>query len=273
MLIGVAKFGMIGSSFVEGLLDERADREDIDVRVVASGSKMDEESCLSAIESVISMDPSLIVAVCPNASAEGPTAARNRMSEAGIPSILISDSPGIEIKDEVSNQGIGYVFVKSDPLIGARREFLDPVEMADFNSNLLKVLSSTGVMRKLQKEVDSTINSIKSGGEDLPRTILGPWNSTKGEFENPYARAKAMAALQIAEDVASVTYEACFIEDKKEKYIFMASSAHEMMRSAAKLSDEAREIEKSNDAVKRTPHSKEGNLLHKTKLLEKLQEL
>ena len=35
-------------------------------------------------------------------------------------------------------------------MIGARREFLDPVEMADFNGNLVKVLALTGAFRKLQ---------------------------------------------------------------------------------------------------------------------------
>ncbi|HEY9245601.1 MAG TPA: F420-dependent methylenetetrahydromethanopterin dehydrogenase [Candidatus Methanoperedens sp.] len=43
------------------------------------------------------------------------------------------------------------------------------------------------------------------------------------------------------------------------------------MRAAAKLADEAREMEKANDSVFRKPHAKDGRLLAKTKLLEKPQ--
>jgi methylenetetrahydromethanopterin dehydrogenase len=43
------------------------------------------------------------------------------------------------------------------------------------------------------------------------------------------------------------------------------------MRAAAKLADEARELEKANDSVLRKPHAKDGRLLTKTKLLEKPQ--
>ena len=40
--------------------------------------------------------------------------------------------------------------MKADAMIGARREFLDPIEMADYNGNLIKVLAGTGAFRKLQ---------------------------------------------------------------------------------------------------------------------------
>ena len=36
-----------------------------------------------------------------------------------------------------------------------------------------------------------------------------------------------------------------------------------------KINDEAREIEKGNDSVLRTPHMKEGNTGHKTDLISK----
>jgi methylenetetrahydromethanopterin dehydrogenase len=42
-----------------------------------------------------------------------------------------------------------------------------------------------------------------------------------------------------------------------------------MMRTAAKLADEAREIEKRNDTVFRTPHSRDGSTLSKFKLMDK----
>jgi methylenetetrahydromethanopterin dehydrogenase len=44
-----------------------------------------------------------------------------------------------------------------------------------------------------------------------------------------------------------------------------------MMRAAAQLAIEAREIEKANDSVFRQPHSKKGNLMTKTALYEKPQ--
>ena len=44
-----------------------------------------------------------------------------------------------------------------------------------------------------------------------------------------------------------------------ENFIPLVAAAHEMAASAAALADEAREIEKGNDSVLRTPHMKEGN--------------
>jgi methylenetetrahydromethanopterin dehydrogenase len=44
-----------------------------------------------------------------------------------------------------------------------------------------------------------------------------------------------------------------------------------MMRAAAQLAIDAREIEKSNDSVFRQPHVKDGSLKKKTKLYEKPQ--
>lgn len=49
----------------------------------------------------------------------------------------------------------------------------------------------------------------------------------------------------------------------------MVAAAHELLRIAAKLADEAREIEKSNDTVYRTPHVKSGEKRYKVKFMEK----
>jgi methylenetetrahydromethanopterin dehydrogenase len=54
-----------------------------------------------------------------------------------------------------------------------------------------------------------------------------------------------------------------------EKYIPIVSSAHEMMRQAAVLCDEARELEKAGDAVIRKPHKKDGVIVSKTALISK----
>jgi len=49
----------------------------------------------------------------------------------------------------------------------------------------------------------------------------------------------------------------------------MVAAAHEIMRTAAKLADEAREIEKSQDKVLRRPHFKDGKIGTKRSLMEK----
>jgi len=42
-----------------------------------------------------------------------------------------------------------------------------------------------------------------------------------------------------------------------------------MIKTAAKLADEARELEKATDSVYRSPHSRAGLILSKRKLIEK----
>ena len=42
-----------------------------------------------------------------------------------------------------------------------------------------------------------------------------------------------------------------------------------MIRKAAQLADEARELEKSNDAVLRTPHASDGRAIQKNRLGDK----
>ncbi|MEM3006418.1 MAG: F420-dependent methylenetetrahydromethanopterin dehydrogenase, partial [Candidatus Bathyarchaeia archaeon] len=55
------------------------------------------------------------------------------------------------------------------------------------------------------------------------------------------------------------------------RYIPIVAAAHELMRMAARLADEAREIEKSNDSVSRVVHLRSGALRGKVKLLEELR--
>ena len=49
----------------------------------------------------------------------------------------------------------------------------------------------------------------------------------------------------------------------------IAAAGHEMLKVAARLAEEARDLEKSEDTVLRTPHHPTGRTLSKTKLLEK----
>ena len=69
--------------------------------------------------------------------------------------------------------------------------------------------------------------------------------------------------------VANLDMKGCFMTKGFENFIPLVAAAHEMAASAAALADEAREIEKGNDSVLRTPHMKEGNTGHKTDLISK----
>ncbi|UCG45323.1 MAG: methylenetetrahydromethanopterin dehydrogenase, partial [Candidatus Bathyarchaeota archaeon] len=155
------------------------------------------------------------------------------------------------------------------PLIGARREFLDPIEMAIFNSNIIKVLAITGAYRMVYREIDKLIQLVREGAQPiLPKLVINA-NMIRDctDFKNPYAKAKALAAYELTEKVAEINYQACFVEKESKRYIPLVASAHEIAQTAARLAEEAREIEKCNDTLLRNPHSKSGELKTKTKLL------
>lgn len=268
--VGVFKCGNIGASpLFELLLDELADRRDIKIRTVTTGSKMGVEDVEEALPKIFEFDPNLLVSVSPNPSISGPAKVREKLSNSGVPSVVISDAPGKRIKAELEKQGLGYIIITGDPLIGARREFLDPVEMAIFNSNIIKVLAITGVYRIIHREIDKLIHAIKMGLRPvLPKLIIDV-NSIRdnSDFENPYANAKAIAAYELAEKIAEINLQACFIEKERDKYIPLVACAHEIAQVAARLAEEAREIEKYSDTLVRKPHSKDGKPKIKTKLM------
>ncbi|MHA2407036.1 MAG: F420-dependent methylenetetrahydromethanopterin dehydrogenase, partial [Candidatus Ranarchaeia archaeon] len=83
------------------------------------------------------------------------------------------------------------------------------------------------------------------------------------------AHAKAMASYEIARRVGTLASQGTFKVKEKERYLPILTAAHEMLRFAAALADEAREIEKANDSVTRTTHFKDGSLHKKSGLFEK----
>jgi len=270
--VGFAKIGNIGSApMIEFLLDERADRNDVDVRIVSSGAKMGIEQAEEVANKLLEFKPDFVVVTSPNASLPGPTRLREILAEKNIPVIVVSDAPAKKIAKDLQSKGFGYIIVMADSMIGARREFLDPVEMSLFNSDLIKVLAITGVFNIIQVELDKVIDAFKQNVKPtLPTIIVTKDNAVEAaKFSNPYAKAKAMASFEIARVVADLTVEGCFIIKEWERYTAIVAAAHEMMRYAAKLADEARELEKSNDSVYRAPHSKAGVILSKRKLIEK----
>ncbi len=273
--ICILKMGCIGCSpLLEYLLDERADRKDIEVRVFGVGSKLfAEEYGKELAEKALKEDCDLYIVVSPNATLPGPTKAREILRENGKNVLIISDAPTKKIAKDLEAKGFGYILVLADSMLGARREFLDPEEMAIFNSDIIKVLAITGVYRIIYTEIDKIIDAIKNGRSiQLPKIIVNKENAVaKAEFKNPYAKSKAMAAFEIARRVADLTTEGCFKIKEKDRYIPIVAAAHEMLRYAAKLAEEAREIEKYNDSLVRTPHSPEGVVLYKERLMEKPQ--
>ncbi len=270
--VGFIKLGNLGTSqSIDLLLDEIAAREGIAVRVFGTGAKMGKEEAEST-KHFKEWAPNFTVMISPNSSAPGPTAARDVWK--GTPTIVISDGPTKkEDREKLEQAGFGYIILPVDPLIGAKREFLDPVEMVSFNSDAAKVLSVCGAIRLVQTEIDKVIDQAAAGQPlTLPKVLAKPEKCVESAgFGNPYAKAKALAALHIATKVAEIDFPACFVLKEVDQIATTAAAGHEAMRAAAKLADEAREMEKANDSVLRKPHAKDGRLIAKTKLLEKPQ--
>jgi methylenetetrahydromethanopterin dehydrogenase len=268
--IGIFKCGNIGTSpCLELLLDELADRKDIKVRTVTTGSKMGAEDVEEALPKIFEFNPDVMLIISPNTALPGPSKAREEVSIRKLPGIVITDSPGKRIKADIEKQGLGYIIITGDPLIGARKEFLDPIEMAIFNSNVNKVLAITGVYRIVYQEIDKVIYAVEAGQTPILPKLIVDIATIRDQpfFNNPYAKAKAIAAYGMAEKVAEINTQACFIEKESEKYIPLVASAHEVAQAAARLAEEAREIEKYNDSLLRKPHAKDGRLKYKTKLM------
>ena len=271
--IGIIKMGNLGMSQVINLIqDEMAAREGITVRAFGTGAKMGLAEAMDT-ESFKQWNADFVIIISPNATAPGPTAVLEAWKN--VPCIVISDGPKKkEAREALEQQGLGYIILSVDPLIGAKREFLDPVEMVAFNADAMKVLSICGVVRLIQEELDKITDQLASGKSEteleLPHIFANPEKCIQhAGFSNPYAKAKALAALHIAEKVAQVNYPVCFMLKELDQICLTAAAGHEIMGAAAHLATQAREIEKSNDTVFRQSHAKSGILLTKTKLYEK----
>lgn len=267
------KIGYIGSTnLIDALLDERASRKDISVRVISSGCKMNEEEAVDAAKLAASVPSDIYVVVSPSAGLPGPTAARDVLRETGKPIIVVSDEPTRKISKDLEEGGFGYIVIYADPMIGAKQDFLDPVEMVLFNSDVLRVLAVTGVIRLIHSEIDRIIAQLEEGGEvQLPRVVVDKEAALKHSgLENPYAYAKAMASFEAARRVANLSTEGCYRVEERDRFLPILAAAHELMRQAALMADEAREVEKANDSVTRIVHLRSGALRKKTELLGKL---
>ncbi len=269
--LGIVKLGNLGTSrYIDLILDERADR-DVYVRSIGTGAKLGEADAEEAVKAILEFKPQLCIVISPNATIPGPTKARDMIKEAGVPVIVISDVPVMKIKDDLKAKGFGYFIVKADSMIGARRQFLDPTEMVLFNAEMTKVLTETGVVRLMQKELDTLIAAIAAGQAPvLPQIVVSAEKAVESAgYKNPYAKAKAIAAYTMAEKVGDLDLAGCFMQKEMDQYIITVCAAHELLRAAAKLVDEAREMDKAMDMVIRTPHAADGKILSKTALMTK----
>ncbi|MFX1273781.1 MAG: F420-dependent methylenetetrahydromethanopterin dehydrogenase [Promethearchaeota archaeon] len=269
--IGILKNGTIGSSLLLAfLMDERAEATRINVVEVTSGAKMHPpEVCTATMTKLLEMKPELIIMSSPNAALKGPKACREMAG--GIPTIIVSDAPAKKAVEEIEEKGMGYILVNADSMIGARRPFLDPTEMSLFNADLLKVLAGTGALNVIANALNMVIMDMLDGkAPTLPKIIIDATTAVAAAgFSNPYAEAKAIAAFELAASVSKVTGTACFQLKDREDYMPLLAAAHEMMKTAADLCSEAREIEKANDTVQRTPHHAKQQMLKKVKLHDK----
>jgi methylenetetrahydromethanopterin dehydrogenase len=213
----------------------------------------------------------LIIIASPNAALPGPQAAVEILSATKKPIILITDDPARKETDAFKAKGLGYIIVQGDPMIGAKQAFLDPTEMALFNADIIRVLAGTGVFRLIHTVIDQVLKQIGDGETpELPQLIVNKETAVKySGMKNPYAHAKAMASYEIARRVGTLASQGTFKVKEKARYLPILSAAHEMLRSAALLADEAREIEKANDSVARTTHFKDGSLHKKSGLFDK----
>ncbi|WEU39691.1 MAG: F420-dependent methylenetetrahydromethanopterin dehydrogenase [Candidatus Odinarchaeum yellowstonii] len=269
--IAVLKMGNIGvSPLFEFLFDERAERVNVKFRVFGSGSKMTGESLDESIRDLVNWPHDLTILITPNASLPHCMSVIEALRETGTPLIVLSDSPSLKVVEDLRSRNVGYIIITADPMIGARREFLDPTEMVIFNSDILKLLAGTGVMRFIVKIIDNVIEKLENGVAELPFIVIdSSFLLENPPFNNSYANAKALAAFKMAELVGKMNQEACFKIQEWARYTTLAAAAHEVLSAAAKLVDELRDMLKTSDTLLREPHDVNGRLLRKIKLLEK----
>jgi len=268
------KIGYIATTtLIDALLDERAGRKDILMRTVGSSVRIDEENAIDVAKIAAGITSDLYVIVSPNASLAGPMMARDILRATGKPVIIVSDEPSRKVLKENSPEGVGYIVVTCDPMIGAKQAFLDPIEMALFNSDAIRVLAVTGAFRIVQQEIDKVIDQLTRDEKVvLPKIIIEKENAIAASMiQNPYAQGKAMAAFEAARQVAKLSTEGTFKLEEPSQYLPVLAASHELMRNAAKLCDEARELEKGNDTAVRLAHFSAGGQRRKIKLNDKFE--
>ena len=258
------------TTLVDIMLDERASRTDIDATVISSSTKMKPEAAERLFPLIDQVETDLIVMVSPNANDKGPQSVIDKYKEK-YPVIVVSDAADKEMRAKWKEEGVGYIIAPFDPMIGAKLDFLDPTEMCLFNGYIITTFSTTGVFAYITKLLDDVIDQLKEGKKpELPKNYLSSIGVVSSyPFTNEYSKPKAMAALNILSEAGKLNVNGCFIEKDPKRQLVKVAAAHEMVRQASFLADEVRELEKGINHLVRTPHNKEGQVLHKAHFFDK----
>ncbi|NPD88849.1 MAG: methylenetetrahydromethanopterin dehydrogenase [Asgard group archaeon] len=261
------------TTLVDIMLDERASRTDIDATVISSSTKMKPEAAERLFPLIDQVETDLLVMISPNANDKGPQSVIDKYKEK-YPVIVVSDAADKEMRAKWKEEGVGYIIAPFDPMIGAKLDFLDPTEMCLFNGYIITAFSATGVFAYITKLFDDVIGQLKTGSKpELPNNYLSSIGIvTSYPFTNEYSRPKAMAALNILNEAGKLNVNGCFVEKDKDRQLIKVAAAHEMVRQASFLADEVRELEKAVNHLVRTPHNKEGKILHKAHFFDKAHE-
>jgi len=252
------------TTLIDIMLDERASRKDIEVTVLSSSTKMKPEAAERLFPLIDQVETDLMVMISPNAKDKGPQAVIEKYKDK-FPVIVVSDTADKEMREKWKADGVGYVIVSFDPMIGAKLDFLDPTEMCLFNGYIIETFSSCGVFAYIVRLFDEVIDQLKSGEKpELPTRNLSPIGVTESyPFGNDYSRPKAFAALRILQDAGKLNVNGCWGEKDHNRALVKVAAAHEMVRQASIIADEVRELEKASGHLVRTPHNKEGEIYHK----------
>ncbi len=100
----------------ELLLDERADREDMQTFMATSGTKLQPEDIDRVVTNMKAWGPDFCVVVSPNGILPGPTGCREELAKAGIPVVVITDdiTTKKEKFEELKASTFGYIIMKGD---------------------------------------------------------------------------------------------------------------------------------------------------------------
>ena len=252
------------TTLIDIMLDERASRTDIEGTVISSSTKMKLSAAERIVPLIDQVETDLMIMISPNASDEGPQSIITKYKNK-YPLIVVSDTANKEVRDKWKEDGIGYIIAPFDPMIGAKKDFLDTTEMCLYNGYIITAFSACGVFAYITALLDDVIRQLKEGKKpELPtRNMSSIGIVTSVNFSNEYSRPKALAVLNILTEAGELNVNGCFVEKDKEKSLIKVAGAHEMVRQAAILADEVRELEKTSNHLIKTPHGKEGELLHK----------
>ena len=252
------------TTLVDIMLDERASRTDINCKVISSSTKLKETNAQELIDLLEHIPTDLVVAVSPNANLEGPKFLVEKL-KGKYPLIVISDEADKELRASWKEAGIGYMIAPFDPMIGAKKDFLDPSEMGIFNGHIISAFSACGVFTFITKQLDSVIENLKNSEEPkLPFKLLSSKAIvTDYPFSNGYSASKAMAALEILKQAGKQNVNGMYVEKDRNVSLIKLAAAHEMVRQASLLADEIRELEKGTNHLVKLPHAKDGKWLHK----------